>query len=218
MSMKKIIFTLLLSTSAFAADQSAIVQDVQSVFQNVQTIEADFEQIIRSTRFGEKKSTGKLTIARPGKMIWNYKNPKGRVFAADGEIITLFDPEDNQALISQQPKGNKLPAGFSFLMGEANLEKLFNVEVLSDQKNKAGKREVVLLCKPKEQDTQGFKTLELTFAWDPKPVLVGSKTKDLMDSENEVHFEHMKFNKSIPNSTFDVKLPKGTPVVTANSL
>lgn len=220
--MKFLITTLALifTTTTFAVESKSnpVVQDVQSVFQSVQTIETNFEQTIRSARFGEKKSSGKLTIVRPGKMIWNYKNPKGRVFAADGEIITLYDPEDKQALISQQPKGSKLPAGFSFLMGEANLEKLFNVEVMSDQKNKAGNREVILMCKPKAQDAQDFKTIELTFEWLPKPMLVVSKTKDLLDSENELRFDHMKFNNKIADSTFDVKLPKGTPVVTANSL
>lgn len=203
---------------AYGADRVEVINDVQKIFQNVQTIDTSFDQIVRSTRFGDKKSSGKLLIARPGKMIWKYQNPKGRVFAADGEIITLYDPEDKQALISQQPKGGKLPAGFSFLMGEANLEKLFNVEVLHDQKNAKGNREVVLMCKPKEQDAGEFKTLELTFVWAPKLQLVSSKTKDLMDSENEIHFDNMKFNEKLDANAFDVKLPKGTPVVTANSL
>lgn len=208
---------LIFSTTSFAVEVNPVIQEIQSVFQSVKTIETGFEQTVRSTRFGEKESSGKLLIQRPGKMIWNYKSPKGKVFATNGNIITLYDPEEKQALVTPQPKEGNLPAGFSFLMGQTNLLDAFKVEILSDAKNSAGQREVKIMCKPKDGSTD-FKTLELTFVWAPSIVLTKSKTKDLLDTENEIRFQKMKFNTTISSNAFDVKLPKNTPVVTSNSL
>lgn len=215
--MKYIFAYLILALSFAHAAENAVVSEIQNTFKAVQSLEADFDQTVRSTRFGEKKSSGKLLLERPGKMIWSYKNPKGKVFAANGDIITLYDPEEKQALVSPQPKGGQLPAGFSFLMGQSVLTDRFNVEVVSDIKNSKGKRQVMLLCKPNDGSTE-FKTLELLFEWSPNPVLVSSKTKDMLDSENEIVFGRMKTNVKVSKTAFDVKLPKGVPVVTNNSL
>ncbi|MCC7459755.1 MAG: outer membrane lipoprotein carrier protein LolA [Proteobacteria bacterium] len=210
------IIASLLISSAHAAEAPSIVREIQNTFAKVQTIETNFTQTVSSARFGEKKSSGKLLIQRPGKMIWNYSDPKGKVFSANGDIITLYDPEDRQALVSPQPKGGKLPAGLSFLMGQSNLTDHFVVDVLSDGKNSAGEREVKLFCKPKSE--MEFKELELTFVWKPNMTLVSSTTKDMLDSKNQIQFDKMKLNPSISSKAFDVKLPKDVPVVTGNSL
>ncbi len=212
-----ITFLILVTSSASFAGESTVVQEIQAAFQKVQTIETGFEQTVRSTRFGEKKSSGKLTVQRPGKMIWNYDNPKGKVFSANGDIITLYDPEENQALVSPQPKGGKLPAGLSFLMGQSNLTDFFFVEIKNDKKNSSGNRQIQLLCKPRGEATE-FKELELTFEWAPQLVLISSKTKDMLDSENEILFKKMKLNKTVSAKAFDVKLPKNVPVITNNAL
>ena len=204
-----------IATSSFAAETPAVVDEVQSAFQKVQTIETNFEQTVKSVRFGEKKSSGKLQILRPGKMIWKYNQPKGKVFSANGDIITLYDPEEGQALVSPQPKDGRMPAGLSFLMGKSNLTDVFNVEVTQDTKNSQGHREVKLFCKPKGE-TAEFKELELTFEWQSELVLIASRTKDMLDSENIILFKNMKLNKSISSNAFDVKLPKNVPVVTNN--
>lgn len=218
--MKKIVFILLLvlqNASAVQSKKSPVVTEIENAFQKVQTIQSDFDQTVRSSRFGEKKSKGTLILQRPGKMIWNYSLPKGRVFLADGKTITLYDPEDQQALVSSQPKGSDLPAGLSFLMGHSNLQDFFDVEVLKDQKNTRGNREVLLLCKPKKENIE-FKLLELTFEWNPNVCLVASKTKDMLDSENEILFRNMKLNAKVDASDFHVKLPKNVPIVTVDTI
>jgi outer membrane lipoprotein-sorting protein len=211
---------LFLTANCFAIEakvEPTVVQEIQEAFQKIQTIETGFEQTVKSTRFGEKKSSGKLVVQRPGKMIWNYDNPKGKVFSANGEIITLYDPEEKQALVSPQPKNGKLPAGLSFLMGESNLTEFFFVEIEYDKKNNSGNREIKLLCKPRGEVIE-FKELELIFEWSPQLVLISSKTKDMLDSENEILFRKMKLNKSVSAKAFDVKLPKGISVITNNAL
>jgi outer membrane lipoprotein carrier protein len=215
--MKKFILLLLISLSAFSAEQPAVVQEIQKSFKALQTIETNFDQTIRSTRFSDKKASGKLYLQRPGKMIWNYDQPKGKVFAADGKLITMYDPEEKQALISNQPKGSKLPTAFSFLMGEGNLQDHFTIDVASDSKNAQGQRQVTLVCKPKG-NTMEFTLLELTFIWKDGIILQSSKTRDVMNSENQIDFSAMKINPKLSTTIFDVKLPKGTPIVTANDL
>lgn len=219
--MKKIffIFICLAVTSAFSeeAKTTSVVDEIQNAFGKVQTIKTDFTQTIKSSRFGQKKTEGTLQLERPGKMIWKYTEPKGRFFLADGEMITLYDPEEKQALLTKQPKGADLPAGFSFLMGNSDLQKIFNVDIIKDEKNEKGNREVTLHCIPKKEDAD-FKVLDLTFEWSPTIQLVRSKTKDMLDSENDLVFRNMKLNAKISPSEFKAKYPKSIPLVTVDSI
>lgn len=224
--MRIFILTLLLTISVYAKGSPTskpvelvptVIDEIQSTFKKIQTIETRFKQTVKSARFGEKKSSGKLNIQRPGKMIWNYDDPKGKIFSANGDIITLYDPEDNQALVSPQPKNGRLPAGLSFLMGNSNLTDYFFVEVVNDSKNVSGHREVKLLCKPRGEVSE-FKELELVFEWSPELVLTMTRTTDLLNSENQIDFKDMKLNRRFSSKIFDVKLPKNVPVVTSNAL
>src|SRR5262245_36412727 len=80
-----------------------VLEQLQKSYESVRTIQAEFEQVYRSRRFDEKKAKGNLTIAKPGKMRWDYDEPKGKVLVSDGKKMTLFDPEDRQAMVSEQP-------------------------------------------------------------------------------------------------------------------
>ena len=214
-------FILSISTEVFGVASQPkspikVVQEIQSSFQKIKTIKADFSQTIRSSRFSPKKSSGKLVIERPGKMIWKYKKPSGRIFLANENSITLYDPDEKQILVSNQPEGTKMPAGLSFLMGENQLSEVFEVEVLKDKKV-GGIREVTLLCKPKGKSPE-FQMLELTFQWRSSIQITSSKVIDLLNTENEIVFKNMKINAKVSSKEFHPKLPKDVPVVPIGSI
>src|SRR5262249_33458770 len=149
-----------------------LIQKLQTTYDKINTVQAHFEQTYRPKRFQEKKTSGAVTLVKPGKMRWDYIRPKGRVFVSDGEQITLYDPEDRQAMVTPMPKNDSLPVAFAFLWGKGKLEKLFKVSVHSQQSF-----ESVLKLVPKEE-VPNVREVYLTMAMKGPAWVTGSKVID----------------------------------------
>src|SRR5437867_299158 len=91
---------LIWTMSSRGAEVQEVVHQLQKSYDQIQSIEANFEQTYRSKRFDEKVNRGKLAIIKPGKMRWDYSEPKGKVLVSNGKQILLYDPEDHQALVT----------------------------------------------------------------------------------------------------------------------
>lgn len=213
-----VIFLIALVEGSFGGTKTvkSLIHELQQTYDSIHTIRANFEQTYRSIRFDPKTSEGKVILAKPGKMRWEYKKPKGRVLVADGTKITLYDPEDGQALISPQPKEGGLPLGLSFLIGGARLEDSFVCKFFLDSKMK-NEEETSLQCKPKEPDPN-FKEMYFTLQRKKEKLLVvATRIIDALDGENEIRFSKLDVNLKISPRRFDFSPPEDVPVVSMSA-
>lgn len=211
----KYLFISFLFISNVAATENVkdLVKALQKHYESIQTIESDFIQIKRNKRFGEEKYAGKVAISRPGKMRWDYSEPKGRTLVSDGKAMTLFDPSDNQALVSEISKEQDLPPPFSFLWGNGNLEKDFNISFSKDEKTKT-QNSFVLEIIPKKEIPNVSKVL-LWIQDAQKPTVVQTRVFFVFGDENEIQFQNIKLNTEISTQRFKFDLPKGVMRVDA---
>jgi outer membrane lipoprotein carrier protein len=207
-----LLLSYLLSTVVFAgADLDAIVDRLQKSYDSTRTIEAKFDQTYRSLRFDEKKTRGEVALSKPGKMRWDYSLPKGRVIVSNGRRITLYDPDDRQALIADQPAEGGLPVSVSFLIGRGKLKDSFKISFKKGQPSNKG--EVVLACVPIHPEPN-VAEIDLTVRTEDPVRVVGTKIIDSLGGENEIRFSDLRFNQEIASTRFEFKPPKGTPLVT----
>ncbi len=191
----------------FAADTGDLLIKLQKSYESVKTIQAEFEQVYRSKRFDEKKAKGILTIAKPGKMRWDYDEPKGKVLVSDGKKMTLFDPEDRQAMVSDQPPKEKLPVALSFLWGEAKLSETFRCELVPQ-----AEKEKVLKCTPKKP-IPNVSEIDLTLSTDEPLMVTRSRVFDEIGGESDIHFKKIRRNVEVSDKKFAFSPPPGTEVV-----
>ena len=78
----------LLAVSAFAADArlDALLKGVETRYNHAKTLQVLFQEDY--TRAGEghrPTESGMLMLRKPGRMRWDYTQPKGKLFVSDGK-------------------------------------------------------------------------------------------------------------------------------------
>ncbi|MFH1017515.1 MAG: outer membrane lipoprotein carrier protein LolA [Pseudomonadota bacterium] len=197
---------LLFPTPAPAETAQNVLKELQATYETIETIEGRFHQTYRSARFEPRTAEGKLWIQKPGKMRWDYSVPKGRVLLSDGKELTLYDPADEQALVSPIPENEGLPLPLSFLWGKEKIEDVFTVTVEKEGKSKD---EIRLRCIPRKP-IPNVVEVELTLKRGKQMLVLASRVKDALGGENELRFSGLRTNSQIPAKRFQFKPPAGT--------
>jgi outer membrane lipoprotein carrier protein len=67
--------------------------------------------------------SGTLWLKKPGKMRWEYRSPKDKLFLSDGKDAWFYVPGDKQARKTPVRKLEDLRSPLGFLLGKTKLEK-----------------------------------------------------------------------------------------------
>jgi len=193
---------------ARADDVNTVIQGIESTYGEVNSLQANFVQINRSSAMGEVKLRGRVELERPRKMRWSFTQPPGKLFVTDGTTMWVWSKSDNQVVISTgvgQGGGN-----MTQLLDDLNkLGELFTVELMSSAAGPE-QRSYVLSLTPKQENS--VQRIELRVS--RKHFSVEKvKTIDGFGNEVELSFSHVKTNIEIPDSRFSFDVPSGAEVV-----
>ena len=113
--------------SAFAAGGGVddLLKRVESRYNHAKTLQVAFQE--QYTRPGEIRRTqsGTLVLRKPGRMRWDYTEPKGQQFLSDGKFLYLYTPESNQVEKTKMQETADMRAPLAFLLGKLNFSKEF---------------------------------------------------------------------------------------------
>ncbi len=182
-----------------------IMDRLQSAYRDVKDITIHFTQKTSVQGFEEKVFEGRLYIKRPKLIRWDYSKPVKQNIFITGEKMTLYLPEEGQAIvqtISDHPDA------------EPAMGLLSNIEKWED----------LFTIKGEGEDADSFR-IELR----PKTMLLVEKVSVAISKEtfylNEMtlfeksgnkvtfHFSGTKTNSGLKDSLFDFKIPKGVEVL-----
>jgi outer membrane lipoprotein carrier protein len=194
------------TATAPAATADAAVDKVQTFYATIKQVTAQFRQTVKNSTFGtEKTSDGKLWLAKPGKMRWDYyEKLKGatttkKSFISNGK--TLYDVEhDNKQVITKNLQQDLLPVAVTFLYGKGDLKAEFNA-ALDASGTYGGKDDTVLKLTPKQPSAQ-YKSLFLVVS---KTDFHVSQSIIVDSSGNVNHFRFYSpdFEEPIKDSWFE---------------
>src|SRR5579872_187833 len=71
----------------------------------------------------ERTESGTLWLKKPGKMRWEYRSPKEKLFVSDGKDAWFYVPDDKQARKQSAKKLEDIRSPLAFLLGKTKLEK-----------------------------------------------------------------------------------------------
>ena len=71
----------------------------------------------------ERTESGTLWLKKPGKMRWEYRSPKEKLFLGDGKDAWFYVPGDQQARRTPMRKLDDLQSPLAFMLGKTKLEK-----------------------------------------------------------------------------------------------
>ncbi|MBZ5629643.1 MAG: outer membrane lipoprotein chaperone LolA [Acidobacteriia bacterium] len=122
----RIVCVLLLTATAFAqTDVHKLAQSVDRRYNNLESLETQFTETYRGAGISRNES-GTLWLKRPGKMRWDYREPRPKLFISDGKTAWFYVPGDQQVRRASVKKLDDLRSPLRYLLGKTKLEKEFS--------------------------------------------------------------------------------------------
>jgi len=197
------------TTFAWSADVSAMAKAVDDKYNHLKTLQADFSEIYRGAGT-ERTESGTLLLKKPGKMRWEYRSPKEKLFVSDGKDVWFWAPGDRQVRRSQLKRLEDLRSPIGFLLGKTKLGK--ELRGLSEAPDVAplNRGDEVLRGVPQAlADRVSEVVLEIT----PDDWIRRIVIEEVDGSVTEYRFSNQKADADIPDLRFRFEPPPGVEVI-----
>jgi outer membrane lipoprotein carrier protein len=206
-----VVFTLgaTLSASAAAPDVHAIAQSVDERYNHLRSLQADFTEIYRGAGM-ERTESGTLWLKKPGKMRWQYRSPREKLFLSDGKDAWFYIPGERQVRRTAVKKLDDLRSPLAFLLGKTKLEKELQALSLASDVAPLAPEDVVLRGVPKSlADRVSQVLLEIT----PEHWISRIIIEQVDGSVTEYRFTNQRENVAVPDQEFQFSVPDGVEVI-----
>jgi outer membrane lipoprotein carrier protein len=191
------------------ADVKTLAAAVDAHYNHLRSLEAEFTELYRGSGM-ERTESGTLWLKKPGKMRWEYRSPKEKVFVSDGKDAWFYVPEDRQARKTAAKKLEDVRSPLAFLLGKTRLEKELQGLSLAPDIEPLQAGDVVLRGVPTAlADRVGEIVLEVS----PENQIVRIVIQGVDGAATEYRFSDQKEDVSIADGKFGFRPPAGTEVV-----
>ena len=203
--------SVLLSAAAQAGetDVHAIAQRVDEHYNHLRTMEAEFTEIYRGLGV-EREEAGTLWLKKPGKMRWEYRSPREKLFVSDGKDAWFYLPGDKQVRKTEVRKLDDLRSPLAFLLGKTKLEKELHGLSLAPDHAPAEAGNVILRGVPK---ALGDRISQVLLEVTPDDRITRIQIDELDGATTEYRFGEQKENVELTDQRFHFTLPAGVEVV-----
>lgn len=190
--------------AAAAADGDSLVR-VEAWLKSVKTLSADFVQVVRN-RDGQISSrvTGTLSLSRPDRFRWDYRDPYVQVIVADGRKLWLYDADLEQVTVRPLEAGlGSTPA--MLLSGAGSVGESFSAGPVERDGDWTWCRLV-----PRQHGSD-FESVSLGF--NDRGGLVAMQLLDKLGQSTELNFSDVAVNQKLDPALFRFSPPKGADVI-----
>jgi outer membrane lipoprotein carrier protein len=186
-----------------------VAKALQRRYEAVRDLEASFEQSTRSVALGQpgatSKSRGSVVFAKPGRMRWTYLEPEPSLVVCDGKELWIYDAANREAQRLTVTEAYLSGAALSFLLGEGEILRDFEVKALE-----CGEASARLDLVPRQAAT--YERLEARI--DPRSgELLETTVIDLLGNATTVALRDLRVNRDPDASLFRFEPPPGVRVL-----
>ncbi|MGA7218499.1 MAG: outer membrane lipoprotein carrier protein LolA [Candidatus Sulfotelmatobacter sp.] len=205
---------IIVSTTSAEEDVRAIARAVDGHYNHVQTLQAEFTEIYQGSGM-DRTETGTLWLAKgvlkkPGKMRWQYRSPKEKLFVSDGKDAWFYVPDDRQARRTEARKLDDIRSPLAFLLGKSKLEKELHGLSLAPDATPLAAGNVMLRGIP---PALAGRVSEIRLEVTPDHRIVRIIMDGVDGTVTEYRFTHEEENKEISAGQFKFTPPAGTETV-----
>ena len=200
--------TALLAASP-APEVHAIAQAVDERYNHLRSLQAEFTEIYRGAGM-ERTESGTLWLKKPGKMRWEYRSPREKLFLSDGRNAWFYVPGERQVRRTPVKKLDDLRSPLAFLLGKTRLEKELQGLSLAPDVTPLASGDVVLRGVPKSlADRVSQVLLEIT----PEHWISRIVIEEVDGSVTEYRFNGPRENVPVSDQRFQFAVPDGVEVI-----
>jgi outer membrane lipoprotein carrier protein len=209
-----LLLAITLPAGALVEDVHSIAAAVDEHYNHLRSLQAEFTEVYRGSGI-ERTESGTVWLAKgglkkTGKMRWEYRSPREKLFVSDGKDAWFYVPGDRQARKTEARKLEDVRSPLAFLLGKSKLEKELQGLSLAPDVTPLAAGDVVLRGVPQAlADRVSEILLEVT----PEHTIVRILINEVDGSVTEYRFRDQKENGVIPDGRFEFSPPPGTETV-----
>jgi len=199
------VLACLLGPAAPAQDKGEAATRVDAYLASVKTLSADFAQVVRN-RDGQvvDRASGTLSLSRPNRFRWDYRQPYLQTIVADGERLWLYDSDLEQVTVRALEAGlGSTPA--MLLSGSGKVTDAFTSVALERQGEWTWAR-----LRPRQEGSD-FDAVALAF--DARGELAAMELRDKLGQATVIEFGNVRRNPSLDQALFRFEPPPGADVI-----
>jgi outer membrane lipoprotein carrier protein len=198
-----------LSAAEAKPDVKALAAAVDAHYNHLRSLQSEFTELYRGSGM-DRNESGTLWLKKPGKMRWEYRSPRDKLFVSNGKDAWFYVPDDRQARKESAKKLEDIRSPLAFLLGKTKLEKELRGLSLAPDIEPMTSGDTVLRGIPVALADQ---ISEIVLEIAPDSRIVRLILQQVDGSSTEYRFTDQKENVSIADNQFDFRAPAGTEVV-----
>jgi len=197
----------LLAVSAFAADApvAGLLKTVEARYNRTDTLQVLFHVDYTKAGHTRVSESGMLELRKPGRMRWEYQDPKGKLAVCDGKVMWTYTPADHRA--EKQPLRESEDGPWAFLLGKLHFDKEF--------RNIQGTPEGSDMRITAEPKTDALPYNSVEFVVTPDGRIRQLKVTRFDNLVMGYTFDQEKLGPKLDDKLFQFQIPKGAEVVEA---
>ena len=195
--------------SAFGGDAAldGLLKRVETRYNQAKTLQVLFHEDYTPAGRAKRTESGTLVLRKPGKMRWDYDQPKGKLFVSDGKYLWLYTPLENRAERMKLKESDDMRAPLAFLLGKLDFQKEF--------RNLQAKREGPDMRITAEPKTDNLPYSAVEFLVTPDQRIKVVKVTGFDHSVLEFRLDEEKVDPPLDAKLFQFQVPKGARLVEA---
>ena len=198
-----------ISAATPAPDVHAIANAVDARYNHLRSLQAEFVEIYRGVGM-ERTESGILWLKKPGKMRWEYRSPREKLFLSDGKDAWFYVPGERQVRRTAVKKLEDLRSPLAFLLGKTKLEKELHGLSLAPDVKPLASGDVVLRGVPRSLAERVSQVLlEIT----PERWISRILIDEVDGSVTEYRFTSQRENVEVADKRFQFAVPDGVEVI-----
>jgi outer membrane lipoprotein carrier protein len=184
-----------------------LAQRVDHHYNQLHSLKAGFNESYEGLGMTRNES-GTLLLLKPGRMLWDYTSPAGKLFLLDGKYAWFYSKGDPQVQRIAAKQLDDLRSPLRFLLGHTVLEKEVDHLALALSPDGAFK----LAGQPRGQEKR-IHMLTLTVT--AEGTITAIEIEETDGAITRFTFTAEQPNVHVPANTFHFTPPAGVPVVDA---
>jgi outer membrane lipoprotein carrier protein len=185
----------------------ALLKSVETRYNRAKTLQVLFREQYTPPGKMQRTEAGILMLRKPGKMRWDYSEPKGKLFISDGKNLWLYTAEENRTEKMKLKESEDMRAPLAFLLGRLDFDKEFrNLQWRTDG------ADTRISAEPKS-DNLPYSAVEFVVTRDGRirEVKVTGFDRSILDFT----FDQERVDPPLDGKLFQFQPPKGSTVVEA---
>ena len=193
---------------------SEIARGTDEHYNNLKTFKAEFTETYQGPGISRTES-GTLWLKKPGRMRWEYRQPREKLFLTDSHTAFFYVPGENQARKTPLKNLDDIRSPLRYLLGKTKLEKELDGLSLAPDLTPVKRGDTVLRGIPKAmKDRISEVVLEISPAFQIDRIVI----REVDGASTDFLFSNTVENVPVQDSLFRFTPPAGVEVIEENQI